>query len=268
MTGRLPWVAATLVAVIVAGMGAWALSIPPAQFATIKAVPSELSVSGKWFTPGWFTAAEVTAAENSGIENVYIVDNYWDEADFENVNLGENGVITDPDNVNMLLAGSTDAVITGNNDNAEIPYESPFKIVVAVRVEADADEWAPKRQRRLAAYVNEDNMYVFLDWSPSTDVGETYNVENSELTGDGPSAYERWFALDSDVSWTKNDSAYDGFDGTIAEPNDWARINVVFCNANKDVYATPPETGSDEMGFRLAAGSTMTLDNIDLWVWA
>jgi hypothetical protein len=267
MTGRLPWVAATLVAVIVAGMGAWALSTPPAQFAIIKAVPSEGGVSGNWFTPGWFTAAVVTAAENSGIENVYIVDNYWTPDNFVNYDLGlQGGEDMDNDPNNYLLAGSSDAVITGDDDNATIPYESPFKIVVAVRIEADADEWAPKRQRRLVAYVNEDNMYVFLDWSPSTDIGETYNVENSELTGDGPDAYERYFG--GNVSWTKNSAAYDGFDGTTAEPNHWARINVVFTNANKNVYATPPETGTENLGFRLAAGTSITLDNIDLWIWA
>jgi hypothetical protein len=265
MTGRLPWVAATLVAVIVAGYGAWAFSVPPTQFATIKAVASQGGVAGKWYTPGWFSAAEVTDDENSGIENVYIVDNCWKKEDFENVDLGENGVDDDEDNTNMLLAGSTDAVIEDNNRSATIPYESAFKIVVAIRFEADADEFAPKRERRLVAYVNEDNMYVWINWSPTTDVGEQYTEENSEVSG---MAYERIFDNgDSDITWTENSPDYDGFDGQIAGTDDWARINVVFCNANK-APGSAEDAGNDELGFRLAAGATMTLDNIDLWIWA
>jgi hypothetical protein len=236
MSGRLPWVAATVVIVIAAGLAAWALSQPPVSPGPVA--PAQGTITGVASgTPWSFFAAAIP--ENSGIENVYICDNdvggtpvedLLSDTSTENENLADHWLGNVPDN--YLLNGSSDPIIDENQDNATIPYERDFCIVVAVKVAADETYVGNKAAAKYVAYVNPENMYVYVAWS-----GSLTGSENTQLTG-----YE--YAFDNDVPWQSGASNSIGF----------ARVNCVITN-------------SDD-GFRLPAGGNLSLDPIRLWGWA
>jgi len=167
---------------------------------------------------------------------------------------------------NYLLDGSSDPLIDDNNDNATIPYEVPFDIVVAASIVADADMVGDKASARLVAYTNPENVYVYLDWSgnvtnPST---PTSGTENTQSTG-----YE--YAFDNNCNWESGaaNNGYDsnvgsGYNPTGSSPNpnllkgvtnvDYARVNFVFTRGGN--------------GFTLSAGGTLNLNSVTLYVWA
>ncbi|MEM2875004.1 MAG: hypothetical protein QW567_03180 [Candidatus Hadarchaeales archaeon] len=218
------WVTAAVAIVIVAGIAGWALSLPPAVTGqgTVSLISGQLLTADGQFLIG-FTGG---VPENSGIENVLICDN-----DVPNsTNFGVH--ISMENNSTKLLNGATDAVITGTGDSATIPYEYPFTIVMACRVEADASYTGNKQTAKLVAYVNQDNMYGYLSYS-----GALSGTENTQNTG-----YE--YAFDNNVPWTTNGAYATGY----------ARVNCVF-NYNGQ-------------GFVLPAGGTLNLDNIALYIWS
>ena len=267
MSGRLPWVAAAVIIVIVAALGAWALSTPstPAT-ATVRALFSGPSVQqeGRWLA----IAGPTSGADNCAIENIYIVDNgssasdKLGDSDTANENLADHflGFVAE----NYLLNGASDPIIDNNNDNATIPYEVPFEIVVAAVIVADADYVGDKAQVRLAAYVNPENVYVRLSWSGNlVNPPGTGDNENTQITG-----FE--YAFDNDCPWTSgaSNSGYDGRIGTgykdlpggpinlwnMRDNVDYARVNFVFTRGGN--------------GFTLPAGGTLNLNQVVLWVWA
>jgi hypothetical protein len=214
--------------------------------------------------------------DNCGIENIYICDNEnadpdvsnWpdpDNAEHWDLNLGDLGgedqvgSNTDPlmnGTYNNVEIDNSGAVIENENyspgggdldDFATIPYERPFVIVVAVKVKANADWTATtKENARLVAYVNKDNMYVYVEWSPSMYGDDNENTE-AEST-------EREWAFENNVPWTTNQA----YDGTTTDAE--ARVNCVICNTDG--------TSNNIQGFRLNAGQTLNLDKVELWVWA
>jgi hypothetical protein len=197
--------------------------------------------SGGFYAVGWAK----WGAENSGIENIYICDNV-SLSSFDGVDLGDL-MGADPAGTNLLLDGTQnegDAVIENlkydnvtTDTTATIPYERAFLIVVGVKIKSDADEIAPKADRNLVAYVNQDNMYVYIVWTPAQFGASSDNSTNSE---------ER--VVENNVEWTA-DGDYDG--ETV---NAEARVNVVLTNGGN--------------AYRLNAGDTLTLTEVSLYLWA
>jgi len=218
------WVTAAVAIVIVAGLAGWALTLPPAVTGqgTISLISGNLVASDGTVLLG-FTGG---IPENSGIENVLICDNLVPNE----TNFGVH--ISEQDNPDKLKDGATDAVITQSGDNATVPYESPFTIVMACRVEADASYTGNKQTAKLVAYVNKENMYGYISYS-----GSLSGSENTQSTN-----YE--FAFDNNQPWTQNGSYSTGY----------ARVNCVF-NRNGN-------------GFVLPAGGTLSLDTIALYIWS
>jgi hypothetical protein len=234
--------------------------------------------SGEGFYAIPFVGAK-SQPDNCGIENIYICDNYgadpdtptfpdpddpthWDDdlgllggEDLAGVDYDQlmNGTYNDPaiDNSGAVIENYP----TANPDTwATIPYERPFVIVVAVRIEADADNvYTTKENQKLVAYVNRDNMYVYLDWSPNM-FGDGY--ENSQEEEQNGNTCEHIFDNSPGIDWTIPNQPNDG-----TGPDDWARVNVVFAN-------TDGIGGTDYQGFQLNAGDTLNLDEVELWVWA
>lgn len=273
MSERLPWVAAAVVIVIVAGMAAWLFSAPAPAFGTIAWAGGTSGVfaaaGGKWVA----LTGPLSTADNSAIENIYIVDNgtrvKLADASTENENLADHWLIPGfNQGDNYLLNGASDPIITDNNyaDNATIPYEVPFEIVVAAVVIADADYVGDKGDARLVAYVNPENVYMTLDWWGSlVDPSETSSQgtidENTQVTG-----YE--YPFDNNCPW-ESGAANDGSRGgvgtgwqagpypdilsTLGNDVDYARLNFVFTRNNN--------------GFTLPAGGSIDI-SVTLWVWA
>jgi|GEM_PF-832063 len=217
-------VTAAVVILIVAGLAGWALSLQPAITGPgMVSLISGTLVSSDGTVLLGFTG---DVPENSGIENVLICDNLAPtEANF--------GVhISAEENPDKLLDGATDAIITSSGDNATIPYEYPFTIVMVCKVKADASYTGNKQTAKLVAYVNKDNMYGYLSYS-----GALSGTENTQDTG-----YE--FAFDNNVPWTQSDDYSTGY----------ARVNCVFNNGGS--------------GFTLPAGGTLSLDTIALYIWS
>jgi len=255
----------------VAALGAWALSTTPpttSQFGTVS------WGGGTSFTAGpnaWYAlTGPLSGADNCAIENIWITDNgveasgYLGDTDTENENLTDHwlGNVTD----NYCLDGASDPVITDNNyeDNATIPYEVPFDIVVPASIVADADMVGDKASHRLVAYVNPDNVYMTLDWwgslvNPSASDSQGDVDENTQDTG-----YE--YAFDNDRPWNsgENNNGYEGSvgDGYNGDPTDlandtgkvdYARVNFVFTRGDH--------------GFTLPAGGSINI-SVTLYVWA
>jgi hypothetical protein len=107
MTSKLPWVAAAII-IVAAAAAAWALwptaEVPPAAGGAAKVT---LAATGTVFA---------APPENSGIENIYIV------------KAGQNY----DENFSGLGSDNVLAVISSNGATVEIPYNTPFAIVVAV----------------------------------------------------------------------------------------------------------------------------------------
>jgi len=120
MTRKLPWATAAVI-IVVAAIGAWALwgqapaapPAPPTGAASIGIGAVNVAYAGG-------------IPETSGIENVYIMDH----ANFDNT--------TDlSGHANILEYAGTDAVITGTGVSVDIPYDTDFDIVVAIKVDIE-----------------------------------------------------------------------------------------------------------------------------------
>ncbi len=158
MSGRLQWVAATVVIVIAAGLGAWALSQPAATTTTTP------TTSGAWSSVGnveigidtsgaeavLTTTAFARTGDNIGIENVFLMKNA--PAAWEN-----NKNASDPANQVDILATFTD-----NNQTQNIAYETPFKIVLVGFM------YSPDNM----AYATIDNAYGVITGSGEFTVSE------------------------------------------------------------------------------------------------
>jgi hypothetical protein len=266
MSGRLPWVAAAVVIVIIAGLGAWALSMPAAPaWATVKLTSTSGPTVGRWFISG-------PEQDNTSIENVYICDNdalaNLSDVSKENENLIEHwtGLVTE----NYLLDGASDPLITGDDDTATIPYEVPFQVVVAFTAIADADYVGDKAGEHLVAYISQDNVYVYENWSGElVDPDQTSGLDNTHPASTDEDAGQVYpFDNDSDVTtWATGQAGQDGSEGgTVSLPDplnptilpgydgqiDWIRCNAVFTR--------------DGNGFTLPAGGSINID-IKLYGW-
>ncbi|MEM2192158.1 MAG: hypothetical protein QXG38_00915 [Candidatus Hadarchaeales archaeon] len=147
MSGRLPWVAATIVIVIAAGLGAWALTQPTLAPATFSV--GELSV----FSNGTLVGRGWTQGQSGwqGIENIFLIK--YDK--------GDNTRAFDDQSENWL---SSNSVINENGQSINVPYEQYFDIVVDVTL------YAPDN----LAYASKENLYVYMKWS-----GYTTGSDNS-----------------------------------------------------------------------------------------
>ncbi len=293
MSGRLPWVAAAVVIVIVAGFAALYLSnpTPGVSTATITLSAPTVSQPAVWTAQGsplgmWVALTGPAAgADNCAIENIYIVDNWSDiEANAKGDKLGDDLTMgtSDPDDgENDLLDGASDPIITSDGDTATIPYEVPFKIVAAAVLWADSDlrENKGPTGARHVAYVNKDNAYMFLEITSSSglvnlaitdDDGDGDPDENTQVTG-------HEYVFENDVPWTQsgnyggqNDSGLAPYGWAAAPggldnvkntdlPNyvDYARVNFVF---------TDTESSGGTGEFQLAAGGSMNIA-VTLYVW-
>lgn len=150
MTGRLPWVAATIVIVIAAGLGAWALTQPapaPATFSTTG--PWTVYLNGIPVASGW----QQGQSGWQGIENIFLIT--W--------NLGDNTRDFSGQQENWLTQDEN-SVFSATGQTKNVPYEQKFDIVVDVKL------YAPDNM----AYATEENLYVYMSWS-----GYTSNSDNS-----------------------------------------------------------------------------------------
>jgi hypothetical protein len=164
MSSRLPWVAATIIIVVAAGLGAMALSTP-----TTTVNPPTGASTG---TFGGITQGagliENTFADNLsgiGIENIYIIDH----------ELGDNTHdFRDQPLTWIVPSDNVKSIIYCHNDTAEIPYENTFDIVVAVRIQAEN-----------IAYLTKDNMQnVMSFWYGGTEWKENSDDGNMDGTPD------------------------------------------------------------------------------------
>jgi len=157
MTSKLPWAAAAVI-IVVAAVAAWAIwgqapAVPPTGAATITAIVGPGTV---------FTGPIPTY---SGIENIYIVKAGQDYSG------NFSGLGTD----NVL------GTITATTGSVDIPYETDFAIVVAV-----------KGAKENMAYVVKENMYVYVSITGSFTASENTNVTNNRtIFVDGGADYIR-----------------------------------------------------------------------------
>lgn len=178
MASKLPWATATAF-IIIAAIGTWAIfggapAAPPAGFATITATAGQ----------GTVFAAGIPSGTASGIENVYIVDNSHGMGYNENFSGNEN------------ILG----VITASAGSVNIPYETRFQIVVAVKVGSDN-----------MAYVTKENMNVGLAAYGSFTIAD----ENAQAPNKHANAQL--------ASYSHDNSGY----GTTSG---WLRINAIWDN--------------------------------------
>mgnify|MGYP000509964940 CR=1 FL=1 len=290
MSGRLPWVAAAVVIVIAAGLAALYLSTPTPAFGTIGlSLPEVSSASAVWTAPGtplgtWVAiTGPAEGADNCAIENIYIVDNLAPNS--FTMNIGERyRTYADGTPENVCLDGADDPVIDNNNDTATIPYERPFKIVVAAVLWADADmvgDKGPSGARHIA-YVNPDNAYVIINftggtgWDVVTDGpdSDSYPDENTQDTGH-EYAFENddpWLSGANNggqndrglgIGWAAIPGGVDNISGAtykgypLTDYIDYARVNFVFCDT---------ETAGGDGEFQLPAGGQMNIE-ATLYVW-
>jgi len=108
MTSKLPWATVSVVIIIVAAIGAWAI------FGGAPAAPT-----------GW--TAVLGLIGNVGIENIYLMDNTKTYS--LNADLCEHE--------NILEYEGQDVVITGTGLTENIPYGAGFDFVVAIRVPSE-----------------------------------------------------------------------------------------------------------------------------------
>lgn len=160
MSGRLPWVAATVVIVIAAGLGAWALSQPAVTTQPPTTTPGasfglvgegNVTIGDTGSAIGLVSGAVSALNENNGIENIYIMTHTgktWEN----NQNLSGNGEVL--------------GVISSDAGSQNIAYETKFAIVVAVRI------FAPDNM----AYAVQENSYAYI-----TTAGEWVDTENTEV---------------------------------------------------------------------------------------
>ncbi len=173
VTSKTPWFATAAAVIMAAAIGAWALWPTGTPVTPSYATVSAIAGPGTVFTGGVPSA--------SGIENVYIIATSGLDDDNENVS-------GDPDILGVIEADS---------GSTNIPYETAFTIVVAVKAHSDN-----------LAYVVRENMKVELTGSGSF----TISAENA-----GDSANSHLAAEPFDNS---------GYGTTSG----WLRINAVWDN--------------------------------------
>lgn len=156
MTSKLPWAAAAVI-IVVAAVAAWAIwgqapAVPPTGAATVTVGSSNVVFTGDIPT-------------YSGIENIYIVKSGQDYSQ------NFSGLGTD----NVL------GTITATTGSVDIPYETDFAIVVAV-----------KGATENMAYVVKENMYVYVDITGSFTASENTNTTGKRTVFlDGTPTYIR-----------------------------------------------------------------------------
>ena len=111
MTSKLPWATVSVVIIIVAAIGAWAI------FGGAPAAPPA--------APGW--TAVLGLIGNVGIENIYLMDN--------TKTYSLNGDLSGHENI--LEYEGQDVVITGTGLTENIPYGAGFDFVVAIRIPSE-----------------------------------------------------------------------------------------------------------------------------------
>ncbi|MFQ6130367.1 MAG: hypothetical protein ACE5OT_06175 [Candidatus Hadarchaeaceae archaeon] len=172
MTSKLPW-ATVAVIIIVAAIGAWAIfggapAAPPAGTATITAIAGQ----------GTVFAAGVPPGTASGIENVYII---------------ATGAYVDTGN----LSGDPDilGVITASGGSVNIPYETAFDIVVAVKAGTDN-----------MAYAVLENMNVSIAVSGSFTITEENATNKSLFENSGYGTTTGWIRVNA--IWDNANAGY------------------------------------------------------------
>ncbi|MEW6221709.1 MAG: hypothetical protein AB1476_00085 [Candidatus Hadarchaeota archaeon] len=153
MSSRIPWVAATLIIVVAAGLGAWMLSTPltttignrvegwggavstTAGWTPLHSTSGPLATYGAVNSVGW---ASLGGTDNVGIENIYILD------------FGAYGIAERDDNTGTGTPAYRMGIISGNGGNVNIPYENTFAIIVGVKAKAPDN----------LAYVRRENLQV------------------------------------------------------------------------------------------------------------
>lgn len=172
MSSRIPWVAATLIIVVAAGLGAWMLSTPltttvgsrvegwggavstSAGWTPVQSTSGPLATGGVINGVGW---AAIGGTDNVGIENIYILD-VGGYAGTENDDNFQGGP--------AYLMGR----ITATLGSVNIPYENTFAIAVGIKAKAPDN----------MAYVRKENMQVDVRLVfPGVTVEENSGNDNS-----------------------------------------------------------------------------------------
>jgi len=159
MSSKLPWVAATVIIVVAAGLGAWALSTPSTTVnPSTGGAGTATGISGGQFAIGLLENTYADNNSGNGIENIYIIDHERGDNTKNFRNQGENWIVPNDNDKSIIYC---------SGDTAEIPYENTFDIVVAVRIQAEN-----------IAYLTKDNMqnvmsfwYGGLEWKENSDDG-------------------------------------------------------------------------------------------------
>lgn len=163
------WGAIASVIVLVAVIGAWALwPTAPTGTATVSAVAASGTVFAAGIPPG-------TA---SGIENVYIM---------------KSGLYTKTEN----LSGHENilGVITASGGSVDIPYDTPFDIVIAVKAGTDN-----------MAYAVLENMEVELTVDGSFSLGPENCTDKNLFENSGYGTSDGWIRVNA--VWDNNGSGY------------------------------------------------------------
>lgn len=173
MTSKLPWATVSVIIIIVAAIGAWAIfggapAAPPAGAATITAIAGQ----------GTVFAAGIPAGTASGIENVYII---------------ATGTYTKTDN----LSGNANilGVIEADGGSVNIDYETAFDIVVAVKVGTDN-----------MAYAVLENMNVSIAVSGSFSITEENTTDKNLFENSGYGTTTGWVRVNA--VWDNAGSGY------------------------------------------------------------
>ncbi|MDI6643203.1 MAG: hypothetical protein QMD95_04040 [Candidatus Hodarchaeaceae archaeon] len=135
MTTKLPWVAATLIIVIAAGLGAWALwpAVLPVEGPRWRLIQTwTLTPTVTELSYGWALA---WAPDNSGIENIYFMDNAKTFSATENLSNHEN-IIRGRNNVKVVFGRDAGETTPTLKDNLWYRHNTDnfWKLVVAVTV--------------------------------------------------------------------------------------------------------------------------------------
>lgn len=166
MSSKFPWVAATVIIVIAAGLGAWALSTPatttPPSAGTARIVGGG-SLGGDLSGSVW-----ALQSDNNGIENIYIIDTGTGN---DNANYKDQPLVW------IVPSTAGDSVIQAGDNTVNIPYENTFDIVTAVWIQAEN-----------VAYLDNENVQVYL--SITGTFSDTDNTEVAEADGTDFDVYE------------------------------------------------------------------------------
>jgi len=162
MSSKLPWIAATVIIVVAAGLGAWALATPATPPSSVGGTATITGVAGGGqFALGLIENAGGDYPAGIGIENIYIIDHDKGDNTKNFANQGADNWIVPSDNDKSIIYCS--------GDTASIPYENDFDIVVAVRIQAEN-----------VAYLTKDNLqnslaftYDGTEWKDNSDVLDT-----------------------------------------------------------------------------------------------